>query len=271
MDKDLSIIVTSYKSPSVLKLCLEALQKNVLNENYEILVVDSATEEDTEMLMREEFPEIKFFPSVKNLGFAKLVNCGLRNAQGRFILIINADIIVGKTSVDCLVEYVKNNPDVGIAGPKLLNFDRRPQHSFFRFYRPSTILFRRTFLGKFGFGKKTIDKFLMKDKDSTQIIEPDWLMGSALMTTRANTQKIGPMEESFFMYFEDVDWCRRFWENGLRIVYYPLVEMFHYHGRGSASQNALEAILFNKLTRVHIRSAIKYFLKYRGKPNPHRE
>jgi len=72
------------------------------------------------------------------------------------------------------------------------------------------------------------------------------------------------------MYFEDVDWCRRFWENGYKIVYYPQAKMYHYHGKGSASQTALKAIFFNKLTREHIKSAFKYFWKYLGKPNPHK-
>jgi GT2 family glycosyltransferase len=71
------------------------------------------------------------------------------------------------------------------------------------------------------------------------------------------------------MYFEDVDWCRRFWEKGFKVVYYPHARMFHYHGKGSASQSALRAVLFNRLTREHIISAVKYFWKYLGKPNPH--
>ena len=80
------------------------------------------------------------------------------------------------------------------------------------------------------------------------------------------------MEENFgFMYFEDVDWCRRFWEKGFRVVYYPHAKMFHYHGKGSASQSALKAIFFNKLTREHIKSALKYFWKYFGKPNPRKD
>jgi GT2 family glycosyltransferase len=85
-------------------------------------------------------------------------------------------------------------------------------------------------------------------------------------------EKIGLMEENFgFLYFEDVDWCRRFWENGFKVTYYPHSKMYHYHGKGSASVNPLKAVLFNKLTREHIKSAFKYFWKYRGKANPHVE
>src|SRR4030066_695551 len=191
MNPELSIIITSYKNPSVLKLCLGAIGKNILNQDYETLVLDSSTEEDTEIMIREEFPEVKFFPSSKNLGFARLVNRGIRTAKGKYYLILNADIIAERRSVDILVEYLKNNPDVGIAGPKLLNFDGKLQNSCFRFYTPMTILFRRTFLGKFGFAKKMIDRFLMKDADHNRPHEVDWIMGSALATSRLAVKKTG--------------------------------------------------------------------------------
>jgi len=266
----LSIIVTSYKNPAVLRLCLESLKKNVLCENFEILVFDSATEEDTETLMRESFPEIKFFAHKKNVGFARLVNQGLKNAGGNYILILNADIIIEKKSADILMEHMKSNPDVGVVGPKLLNFDGKIQPSCFQFYTPLIILFRRTPLGRLKFGREKINRFLYKDKDLEKPQYVDWIMGSAMMTSRKLIDEIGLMEENFgFLYFEDVDWCRRFWEKGYRVVYYPHSRMFHYHGKGSASANPLKAVLFNKLTREHIKSALKYFWKYKGKPNPH--
>jgi len=269
---ELSIIITSYKNPAVLQLFLESLKKNVLCENFEILVLDSATEENTEIMMRESFPEIKFFPHSKNLGFAKLVNNGLKNTKGNYILILNADIVIEKKSADILLEYLKKNPDVGIAGPKLLNFDGKIQPSRFRFYTPLIILYRRTTLGKLKFARKKIDEFLYKNRDPEKPQAVDWLMGSAMMTSRKNFEKIGLMEENFgFMYFEDVDWCRRFWEKGLKIVYYPYAKMYHYHGKGSASMGTFKAIFLNKLTREHIKSGFKYFWKYRGKRNPHIE
>ncbi|MDD3486815.1 MAG: glycosyltransferase family 2 protein [Candidatus Moranbacteria bacterium] len=269
---ELSIIITSYKNPAVLRLCLESLKKNVLCENYDILVVDSATEEATEIMMRENFPEIAFFPHSKNLGFARLANEGLEKSTGDYILILNADIVIEKKSVDLLMEFLKKNPDVGLVGPKLLNFDGSIQPSRFRFYTPLVILYRRTPIGKLKFAQKKIQRFLYEDKDLEKPFEADWLMGSALMATRRSLEKIGLMEENFgFMYFEDVDWCRRFWESGLKVVYYPLVQMYHYHGKGSASAGVVKSVLFNKYTREHLKSGLKYFWKYLGKPNPHKE
>ena len=222
------------------------------------------------MMMREEFPEIKFFPHEDNLGFLGLVNEGIENAKGDYFLILNDDIVIKKNSADILLDYLRNNPSAGIVGPKLLNFDGRFQFSCFRFYTPLIILYRRTFLGKFKFAQKKIDHFLYKDRGHDKIMDVDWVMGSAMMTSRKAVEKVGLMDRAFFMYFEDVDWCRRFWENKYKVVYFPYAQMFHYHRKGSASQSLMKAAL-NSLTRSHIRSVVKYFWKYRGKPNPHQE
>lgn len=265
---ELSIAINNYRNSELLKLCIDSIKKNVKNIEYELIAADSDTEEDTEMMMREDYPEIKFFPFRKNVGLQALLNKGITESKGNFILLLNGDIIVTPDSVEKLVSFLKNNPEVGIAGPKLLNFDGTLQHSCFRFYRMLTIIFRRTFLGKFGFAKKHLDWFLMKEYDHNSPKEVDWLMGSAMLVSRKAAGKVGHMDSRFFMYMEDVDWCRRFWENGYKVVYYPLSVMNHYHGKGSDKGGFFRSIFFNKLTWIHIGSAIKYFGKYWGKPMP---
>lgn len=265
---ELSIIITSYKNPELLKVCIDSVRKNISLADYEIIVADSATEEKTEMLMREDYPEITFIASKDNIGFSGTVNNGLKMARGEHILILNGDVIVVKNSIEKLLEFVKSNPQVGIAGPQLLNFNSVLQFSSFRFYTPLTIIYRRTGLGKLGFAKKHLEWFMMKNFDHQSIQEVDWVMGSALMTSRKAVQKIGLMDLQFRLYFEDTDWCRRFWENGYKVVYFPEAKVYHYHGRGSAGNSAIKSLMFNRLTWVHIGSAIKYFLKYYGKALP---
>lgn len=265
---ELSIIITSYKNPELLKVCIDSIRKNCTLTDYEIIVADSATEEDTELMMQESFPEIRFIASKENIGFSGTVNNGLQAAQGRFILILNGDIVVKKESIEKLLDHIKNNPETGIVGPQLLNFNETYQPSTFRFYAPLTIVYRRTFLGRFGFAKKHLDKFLMKDFDHQDTREVDWIMGSSLMTSREAVDRVGLMDSRFKLYFEDTDWCRRFWENGYKVIYLPEAKMYHYHGRGSAGKGALRSLLSNKLTWIHIGSAIRYFMKYSGKPLP---
>lgn len=265
---DLSIAINSFKNPELLKLCIESIENNVSDIDYELIVVDSDTEEDTEILMRENHPGIKFFPFKKNVGFQMLLNKGMEESQGKHILFLNSDILVTKNSVKSLLEFMKENPGAGIVGPQLLNFNGTLQYSCLRFYQPITIIYRRTFLGKLGFAKKHLDWFLMKDYDHKKPKEVDWLMGSALMVLKDAVNKVGLMDPRFFMYMEDVDWCRRFWENGYKVVYFPDSKMHHYHGRGSARGGFFRSLFFNKLTWIHIFSAIKYFKKYWGKPLP---
>lgn len=265
---ELSIIVTSYKNPELLKVCIDSIKRNITLTDYELIVSDSATEEKTELLMNEEYPEIKFLSSVENIGFSGTVNYGLGIATGKYILILNGDIIVKKDAIEKLLDYIKNNPRVGIVGPQLLNFNETLQPSTFRFYTPLTIVYRRTFLGKLGFAKKHLENFLMKDFDHQSVREVDWIMGSSLMTSRLAVEKVGFMDHQFNLYFEDTDWCRRFWEQGFKVIYLPQAQMYHYHGRGSAGKGVIKLLLSNRLTWIHIASAIKYFVKYFGKETP---
>jgi len=264
----LSIIITSYKSPELLKVCIDSIKDNCSLSDLEIIVADGKTEEQTELMMREDYPTIKFLSFPNDDGFGFLVEKAYAQSSGEYILILNGDVIVKKDSIEKLLTYIQSHPTVGIVGPKLLNFNETFQPSCFRFYSPMTIIYRRTFLGKMWFAKKHLDRFIMKDFDHQSEREVDWLMGSALMTTREAISKVGMMDQRFRMYFEDTDWCRRFWENNYKVIYYPNSEMYHYHGKGSASKGVWKSLFSNQLTWIHIMSALKFFSKYAGKKIP---
>lgn len=267
---ELSLVITSYRNAELLKLCIDSVKKFSQGLDYEIIVADSATTEDTEMMMREDYPDVKFFPHKENVGFQALIKKAVENSQGDYILFLNGDIIVTENSIQKLLDFIKKNKGVGMAGPKLLNFNGTLQQSCFRFYRPSTIIYRRlpSFFKKIKFIQKHLDWFLMQDFDHQKPRSVDWIMGSALMARKEAIEKVGLMDPKFFMYMEDVDWCRRFWENGYAIVYYPYSQMNHYHGRGSKKGGIFYSLFFNRLTWIHILSAIKYFIKYWRKELP---
>lgn len=259
----ISVIVTNYKTPDLLKLCLRSVKGAAVNLEHEIIVVDSQAQEETEEFFSADFPEAKYRPFKKNLGYARMVNKGLVEAKGDYLFILNADIILTVGSLKKIIDYLETHKEVGLLGPQLLSFDGSAQESCFRFYWPSTVLYRRTFLGRTRRGRLEISRFLMKDFDKKSIKEVDWLLGAALVTSRSALARVGPMDERFFLYFEDVDWCRRFWENGYKIVYFPEAKMHHYHGRISKKAGGMVDLFFNKYTWIHIVSAIKYFWKYR--------
>lgn len=259
----LSIVIVNYKNPALLRLCIKSLKTAISPDlKYEIIVIDVASTIETRNVVNEEFKDVRLVAYKENIGHIKGFNAGIRESKGEFVLIINPDIVPMASSIESLVELLSKNENIGLAGPELLNFDASHQDSCFRFYSPLTILLRRSFLGKLPFTKNAISKFLMRDKDLSATTEVDWLMGSAIITSKKAIQKIGLYDENYFMYMGDIDWARRFWENGYSVVYYPLAKMYHYHQRTSKGQLGLLDFLFKKETRWHIGDAIKYFKKY---------
>lgn len=262
---NLSIIINHYKTPDILKLCLKYLFKNLPKElETEIFLTDGEADPKNKEIIKK-YPKIKYIPFEKNVGFSKLVNEALKQVKGDFIFIINADIIIHKkNSLTEMIKYLKENPEAGLAGPKLFNIDGSFQQSCFKYYTPLTIPCRRTFLKKTPLCKKTLNKFLMKKinlKQREKPLEVDWLMGSALLTKKEALKKVGFFDDRFFMYFEDVDWCKRFWQNGYKVIWLPGSLMYHYHFRASKGKSLIKTI-FNKYTRIHILSALRYFKKH---------
>lgn len=259
---DISIIIINYKTPEILNLCIKSLKATIADIDYEIIAVDIESDYKTEYLIRESFPDAVFIPTRENVGYSKAVNLAIRNSnpKSKYLFVLNADIIAKEEAVNKIFGFMERNQDVGISGPQLLNFDNSVQDSCFKFYTPKIILYRRTFFRNFSFSKKLLEDFLMKNHDHNLTQPVEWLMGSALFVRRSALEKAGLMDERFFMYFEDVDWCRRFWKNGCRVIYFPEAKMAHYHGKQSTESK--------KYALIHIISAIKYFTKYLGKPLP---
>ncbi len=259
----LSIIITHHQTPVLLKLCLKSIEENVGQFDYEIIIVDSESRPETEELIKDKFAQAKLISFSKNVGYAKIVNEGLKTAQGKYVLILNADVIILKESLRRLWEYLEQYPDVGIVGPQLLTFSNQVQNSCFHFPSLGAIMARRTFFSKLNWGKRKIRQFLIQEENSSSPRPVNWLQGSAMMVRREAIAKVGLLDERFFMYLEDTDWCRRFWQNGYQVVYQPRARMAHYYYRASKKWGGFLDILLNKYTRLHIISALKYFWKWR--------
>jgi GT2 family glycosyltransferase len=262
MPKHFSIIITHHKTPELLDLCLKSIKETIAGIKYEIILVDNESKEEARNFIKDKHPEVKILCFTKNLGYAKLINAGISQAGGNYLLILNADIIVLDNTVQTMLDYLENHPEVGIIGPQLLDFADNVQNSCFAHPTISAILARRTFFGKTKWGREALEKFTLKKRDKDSISEVDWVQGSAMLVRKAAIKKVGLWDERFFMYFEDADWCRRFWQNKYKVVYLPGAKMYHYYQRSSRKFGIFDAI-FNKYTRIHIFSAIKYFLKYR--------
>ena len=263
---DLSVIILNYKTKNLLKECLRGIRIATPKLALEVIVVDNASGDGSPEMVLADFPEVRIIRSKKNLGYAGGNNLGLKAASGRYVMIMNPDILVWPGSIEALVTYMDAHQDVGLVGPKLTNPDGTTQQSCYRFHTPMIPLYRRTIAGRLPHARRALAEFLMEDFDHASPREVDWLLGGALIARREAAAGVGPLDESFFLYFDDTDWCRRFWEKGWKVVYCPDSVMVHFHQR--ASKGGVTELFRNPVARIHVRSAVTYFRKYQGKENP---
>lgn len=259
---DLSIVILNYKMRGLVKNCIKAILESDLKVPYEIIVVDNNSNDGVEELIKERFPTVRFTQTGKNLGMGGGNNVGIRAAQGEYLAILNPDIFVFPDSLARLLDYLKANSAVGLVAPKLLNPDRTLQLTCYRWHRLWTPFFRRTALARLPFAKKELARFLMDDWGHETTREVDWVQGSCWLIPKKVFDKVGLFDERFFMYFEDTDFCRRVHQAGYRVVYLAEAGVIHLHRRQSAD-GGLWKILSNCLTRVHIKSWLKYLWKWR--------
>jgi GT2 family glycosyltransferase len=259
---DLSVVITHHRDTVLLKKCLSALQKELKGVDSEIIVAVSECQKEVLEELKNDFSGVDFLLFEKNLYFVRLANRGLERAKGEYVLLLNDDVVVSDGSVKSLLDFLKNNSRVGLAGPKILYPNGENQQSYFRFYTPFVILCRRSFLGKLKVCRKINNRFLYKNKGGfLKIMEVDWLMnGAGIMARREDIEKVGLLDERFKHYFSDVDWARRFWQNGLKVVYYPEAIFYHHHKKSSGG--GMMSLLFNKMARMHLVDGVRYFWKW---------
>lgn len=268
---DVSIIIVNYKTRGMVKQGLKSLRLARIRLNYEVFVVDNGSHDGLPELVRADFPEARLIAFDRNAGFAAGNNAAMRKAKGKYLFVLNPDALVNEGSIEAMNAYMEAHPEIGVLGPKLAHPDGKRQESAHRFPSPWMPIYRRTPLGKLPEAKREIDRYFLRDLDMRVPTDVDWVEGAAMFVRRAAIDKVGLFDERFFVYFEDTDWCRRFWDGGWKVVYHPGIEIVHYHRRESADTLWLLAPFANKVSRIHIMSAIKYFRKWWGRPLPQKE
>lgn len=264
---DVSIQIVHYNTPGLLRETLRSIRMAAPHIAYEVLVVDNNPEGRLSKEFRGQFPFVRFLDAAEHKGFGGGHNFASSVATGRYIFVFNPDIVVPYGMLEKMVEYLDLHPQISLLGPKLLNPDGSLQLSCFRFDHPSVKVLRRTPLRHLTFVQRLLDRHLMLDADHDTTQTVDWLLGACLLVRRDVWDALRGFDERFLLYFEDMDFCRRVWEIGGRVVYHPSVFMVHYHRR-EGSQGSLFVQVFQRANRLHIRSFLKYVRKYFRKPFP---
>lgn len=251
----LSIIIVTYNSEKLIKPCLDSIFKTITGLDFEIIIIDNNSQDQTVSLIEKKFPQVHLIQNKENVGFAQAVNQGIRKAQGNFILLLNPDMRVLDRAVNKSLEFLIKNSQVGILGCQLLYPDGKIQTSFGRFPSLLTEFLQATFLYKvLPFGRFIPYNFLTRRrfKKTHQV---DWLGGGFMMIKKEVIEKIGFLDENYFLYLEDIDFCFRAKKAGFKIYYFPEAKVIHYH-MVSTQKDPSQAII------NEAKSLLYYFKKY---------
>jgi Predicted glycosyltransferases len=254
---EVSIVTVGMNHLPLLKKFLHSLfVENRPKVSFELVYVDNCSTDGSVNYIKENFPEVKIIENHKVRGFSENNNIGVRNSEGKYVAMINPDVILLKGSIDKLYEYLSKRPNIGIVVPKLLNPDLTVQHSVRRFISTRILLFRIFYKGRDNVRSKVIDDYLLKNFDTEKVQPVDWALGAALFLTRDLYDELNGFDEDYFLYVEDVDFCLRNWKSGRQVIYYPESVMIHAHQRSSARG------LFSKSKKLHLKSMLIFFIKH---------
>jgi len=256
---DLSICIATLNASAYLRNCLRSIceqssylllgdadpnaQEPVFDQpqtsqarlNFELIIVDNGSSDDTAMMVQSEFPAARLILNDRNDGFARPVNLALRESQGRYMLVLNPDTIILPGAINELVKYMDSQPEVGICGPKVLNRDGSLQKACRRgVSRPWAAFSYFSGLSKLFPHSKFFGGYLLNYLDENEVHEVDGVSGSCMLIRRQVMQQIGPFDELFFAYQEDADYCFQAKKAGWKIIYLPTSQIIHFGGHGGS-------------------------------------
>jgi GT2 family glycosyltransferase len=266
----LSIIIVTYNSRGHIDGCLESLTRTPPAVDHEIVVVDNASTDGTAAVIRERWPAARVIEAGGNLGFAAANNLGMRQTGGELVLLLNPDTIARPGAVDRLVALLDARPQVAVAGPRLVDAAGRAELSFGAMISPLAELRQKMLVA--GNDRRAplvsgyVDRLTRREQDV------DWVSGACLMVRRADAEAAGLIDERFFMYAEDVDFCAAIRARGRRVLFAPSAEVVHLRGQSaSTAPRSTEAayrrsqIAFYEKHHPGWVPALRVYLKLRGR------
>ena len=218
----------------------------------EVILVDNGSQDGGRIEVKRAFPSVHIIENEKNLGFAKAVNQGLQKASGRYVLLLNPDTQMKDGAIERLVSFMDAHSDVGVAGAQLLNADGSKQNSIANFPSLATELFNKSLL-RWLFPKK----FPGKERDYPEPVEVDSVIGACMVVRRKAMEQVGLLDEDYFLFLEETDWCYRMKRAGWKIYHVPQAEVYHFQGKSAETAKKRAKVEF-------YRSRYHFFKKNRG-------
>lgn len=246
-DASVAVVVATYNALPWVEQCLESVA------GVDTVVVDNGSSDGTVGFVRELFPAVVVIEQ-ENLGLAAAWNRGLEATDSDYVLILNADAWLTSGSLDRLVAFADSRPDAAVIGPRLLNPDGTLQRSVRGFPTPWRLATEYFFLRKLARRSQLLNGFYAAGFDHDEVREAEFVMGACLLVRRAAIVEVGQLDEAFFLFSEETDWCYRFARAGWKVVFYPGAECVHVGGASHGGQ----------LYRENLRGHLRFLAKHRG-------
>lgn len=266
----LSVIIVTYNSRDHIDRCLGSLVEHAPAIEHDIVVVDNASTDDTSAAIRARWTGVRVIEAGANLGFARANNLGIQQTSGDLILLLNPDTIVQAGSIDTLISALDARPDAAVAGPRLVDGDGRAELSFGAMMSPLAELRQKALVGGNDRGISAVSAYV--EWLTHRPREVDWVSGACLLVRRADAEAVGLMDERYFMYAEDVDFCAAVRARGRRVLFAPSAEVVHLRGQSRAMASAAterayrrSQIAFYEKHHPRWAPALRLYLKMRGR------
>ena len=256
----IDLVIINYNSLELLHDCLASIKCSCNGSRPNIVVSDNSSGEPIDYI-RKTYDDITIVRNRKNLGYSKAINATLDSTNSPYIVFSNPDtIVISDYFFESIATFMDAHPEVGILGPGIVDPDGSLQGSARSFPRFHSLFFgRRSFLTKvFPKSRLTCANILSKKAGKSKPIDVDWVSGACMVIRREALEQVGMMDDRFFMYWEDVDWCKRMWDSGWKVMYWPAIKIMHHVGGSSDSRVIRSVFEFHK-------SAILYFNKHINK------
>jgi N-acetylglucosaminyl-diphospho-decaprenol L-rhamnosyltransferase len=232
----LSVIIVTFNSRDHIDACLESILEHMPAIDHDIVVVDNASEDGTAAAIRARWSDVRVIDAGANLGFARANNLGMKQTLGSLILLLNPDTIVSAGAIYRLIAALDARPDAAIAGPRLVNGDGRAELSFGAMMSPLAELRQKTLVRGNDRGVGGITAYV--EWLTRHPRDVDWVSGACMLVRRADAEAVGLMDERYFMYAEDVDFCAAVRARGRRVLFAPTAEIVHFRGQSRATASA---------------------------------
>lgn len=254
---DLSVVVVSYNTRDLLRACLTSVISTMSSTaNYEVFVVDNASLDGSAAMVKDTFPRVRLMANRENRGFAAANNQAIRESTGQYVILLNPDTLVRDGALERMAKFMEGHPNVGVVGPRLVFPDGSFQHSAFAFPTLPMIFFDFFPLNHRLINSRLNGRYPRALYDAGDPFPIDHPLGAGLMVMRRTIEEVGSLDERFFMYCEEIDWCMRIKEAGWQILCFPRAQIIHYVGQ---STKQFRADMFVELHKSRYRLYEKHY------------